>query len=71
MKPVTRCVHTEKSVDFHTLSASAAHYGEIAIGCKKYAEDGSFHIEINPQSRTAEKFSLQDDVIVIAGNPLG
>lgn len=69
MKPVTRYVHTEGPVDFYTLCASAARYGEIAIGYKKFAEDGSFSIEINPRSRSAVKYSEQDDVIVIAANP--
>lgn len=69
MKPVTRYVHTEGPVDFYTLCASAARYGEIAIGYKKFAEDGSFSIEINPRIRSAVKYSEQDDVIVIAANP--
>lgn len=70
MKPITRYVHTEKPVDFYTLGSSAARYGEIAIGYKKFADDGSFSIEINPRSRLAAKFSEKDDVIVIAENPL-
>ena len=49
-----------------TLGASAARYGEIAIGYKKFAEDGSFTIEVNPRSREATMFSDQDDLIVVA-----
>lgn len=66
MKPVTRYVLTGEPVDFYTLGASAARYGEIVIGYKKIAEDGSFTIEVNPKSRTATRFSDQDDVIVVA-----
>ena len=68
MKPITRYVTTGKPVDFYTLGASAARYGEIAIGYKKVAEDGSFAIEVNPYSREAEKFSDKDDLIVVAKN---
>ncbi|MBQ7993053.1 MAG: hypothetical protein IJ252_08480 [Solobacterium sp.] len=70
MKPVTRYVHTDRPVDFYTLTASAARYGEIVIGYKRFAPDGSFTIEINPHSHSAMSFTEQDDVIVIAGNPL-
>ncbi|MBP5292044.1 MAG: hypothetical protein J6Y90_05455 [Lachnospiraceae bacterium] len=68
MKPITRYVTTGKPVDFYTLGASAARYGEIAIGYKKFAADGSFSIEVNPYSREAEKFSDKDDLIVVAKN---
>ena len=68
MKPITRYVHTDKMVDYYTLGASAARYGEIAIGYKKVAEDGSFTIELNPQSKAATKFTDNDDVIVVAKN---
>ena len=66
MKPITRYVRTEKMVDYYTLGAAAARYGEIAIGYKKFAEDGSFTIELNPRSKAATQFSEQDDVIVVA-----
>lgn len=66
MKPITRYVLTGCPVDFYTLGASAARYGEIAIGYKRVAPDGTFSIEVNPQSREATKFSPQDDLIVIA-----
>ncbi|MBQ9578453.1 MAG: hypothetical protein IJR28_02855 [Ottowia sp.] len=66
MKPMTRYVLPGKPVDFYTLGASAARYGEIAIGYKKFAGDGSFTIEVNPRSRTATEFSERDDLIVIA-----
>ena len=66
MKPMTRYVLPGKPVDFYTLGASAARYGEIAIGYKKFASDGSFTIEVNPRSRTATEFSERDDLIVIA-----
>ncbi|MBO4364964.1 MAG: hypothetical protein J5804_01560 [Eggerthellaceae bacterium] len=66
MKPITRYVLTDHMVDYYTLGASAARYGEIAIGYKKVAEDGSFTIELNPRSKAATKFSDNDDVIVVA-----
>ncbi len=68
MKPITRYVLTGEPVDYYTLGASAARYGEIAIGYKKIAEDGSFTIEVNPRSKAATKFSDNDDLIVIAKN---
>lgn len=66
MKPVTRYVDTGKPVDFHTLWASAARYGETAIGYKKLDEDGSFKIDINPNGGLTNRFGAQDDLIVIA-----
>lgn len=69
MKPITRYIDTSEPVDFYTLGASAARYDEIAVGYKKFSEDGSFLIEVNPASRTAAKFSDRDDLIVIAGSP--
>lgn len=68
MKPITRYVTTNTPVNFYTLGASAARYGEIAIGYKKYADDGSFSIEVNPRSREATTFCDQDDLIVVARN---
>lgn len=68
MKPITRYVLTGEPVDFYTLGASAARYGEIAIGYKKFADDGSFSIELNPRSKAATKFEDCDDIIVIARN---
>ena len=66
MKPITRYVTTDAPVDFYTLGASAARYGEIAIGYKRFAEDGTFSIEVNPRSRAAVQLGEQDDLIVIA-----
>lgn len=68
MKPITRYVVTDEPVDYYTLGASAARYGEIAIGYKKVAEDGTFTIEVNPRSKAATKFSDNDDLIVVAKN---
>ena len=68
MKPITRYVLTGEPVDYYTLGASAARYGEIAIGYKKIAEDGSFTIELNPMSKEATQFSDNDDLIVVARN---
>lgn len=68
MKPITRYISTEENVNFYTLGASAARYNEIAIGYKKFDDDGNFIIEVNPVSREAMKFSNRDDLIVIAKN---
>ena len=68
MKPVSRYVKTGEPVDFYTLGASAARYGEVAIGYKKFEADDSFRIEVNPQSREAARFSEKDDLIVVARN---
>ena len=68
MKPISRYVLTEEVVDFYTLGASAARYDEIAIGYKKFDEEGGFTVEINPKSREAIKFTDKDEVIVIAKN---
>ena len=68
MKPIGRYVLPGEPVDFYTLGASAARYNEIAIGHKKFAEDGTFSIEINPRSREATMFTDNDELIVIAKN---
>ena len=67
MKPAARYVITDQTVDFYTLRASAARYGETVIGCKKYAHDNSFSIMVNPPGKTRTSFGNQDDLIVIAG----
>ena len=66
MKPITRYVHVDRPVDYYTLGASAARYGEIAIGYKRFNEDGSFQICVNPKSKAAVTFGAGDDLIVVA-----
>ena len=66
MKPITRYVDTGVPVDFYTLGASAARYNEVAIGYKKFDDEGNFAIEVNPISREATRFTERDDLIVIA-----
>lgn len=66
MKPIRRYVNTEKPVNFYTLGASAARFNETAIGYKKFGEDNTFTIEINPLSHEKKQFDDQDDLIVIA-----
>ena len=41
-------------------------YGEIAIGYKRFNDDGSFEIQVNPKSKSAVTFREGDDVIVVA-----
>ena len=45
-----------------------AYYGEIAIGYKKFVEEGNFSIEVNPASREGKVFYDLDDLIVISHN---
>ena len=66
MKPITRYVQVDREVDFYTLGASAARYGEIAIGYKCFDEEGGFKICVNPASKAAVTFGRYDDLIVIA-----
>ena len=66
MKPITRYVLVDEPVDFYTLGASAARYGEIAIGYKRFAADGSFEIVVNPKSKAATTFGRGDDLIVVS-----
>ena len=66
MKPITRYVLVDEPVDFYTLGASAARYGEIAIGYKRFADDGSFEIVVNPKSKAATTFGRGDDLIVVS-----
>lgn len=66
MKPITRYVQIDGAVDFYTLGASAARYGEIAIGYKRFNEDGSFEVCVNPRSKAAVAFRPGDDLIVVA-----
>jgi hypothetical protein len=66
MKPITRYVQVDRAVDFYTLGASAARYGEIAIGYKRFDETGAFEVCVNPRSRAAVTFGPNDDLIVVA-----
>ena len=66
MKPITRYVHVDRAVDYYTLGASAARYGEIAIGYKRFNDDGSFDIVVNPKSRATITLGPGDDLIVVA-----
>jgi len=45
---------------------TAARYGEIAFGYKRYNEDGSFDIQVNPKSKSAVTFREGDNLIVVA-----
>ncbi|MDO5119676.1 MAG: TrkA C-terminal domain-containing protein [Coriobacteriales bacterium] len=66
MKPITRYVQVDHDVDFYTLGASAARYGEIAIGYKRFDKDGAFQVCVNPRSKAAISFGPYDDLIVVA-----
>ena len=66
MKPITRYVQVDRAVDFYTLGASAARYGEIAIGYKRFDEEGAFEVCVNPRSKAAVTFGPNDDLIVVA-----
>jgi len=66
MKNISRYISLEKPADFYTLGASAARYGEIAIGYKRFSDNGTFTIEINPSKLENINFHDHDDLIVIA-----
>ncbi len=66
MKPVSRYVLPDKPASFTTLGASAARYGEIAIGCKRNLGEGEFEIVINPQSKAQLSLGEDDELIVLA-----
>jgi len=66
MKPAGRYVRCGEGIDFYTLSASAARYGEIAVGCKRMRADGSFDILLNPPKGEKIVLSEADSLIVIA-----
>ena len=68
LKPAAHYVTTDRPVDFYTLGASASRFGETAIGYKKFEEDGSFTVRLNPQGQTKVQFSERDDIIVIGEN---
>ena len=66
MKPVTRYILPDHPSDFYTIGASAARYGEIAIGCKRMLDEGGFEVVINPQSKEALVLGENDELIVLA-----
>ncbi|MBR2779760.1 MAG: hypothetical protein IKD85_06285 [Firmicutes bacterium] len=66
LKSITRYAAADKPVDFHTLGSSAARFGEIAIGYKKFVDDGTFTVAINPLGGEQNTFHERDELIVIA-----
>ena len=64
-KPISRYVSCGTPVDFYTLSASAARYGEIAVGYQK-VEGGTMTTTCNPEKSETIVFSPADALIVIA-----
>lgn len=68
MKPASHYVVCDKAVDFYTVGAAAARYGEIAVGYKKVCADGDLNIVLNPPKKSIVTFSEKDCLIVIAEN---
>lgn len=67
MKPASRYVAPDVEVDFATILASAARFGEIAIGFRHLADDGTgYEIVLNPEKNAAVTLSERDAVMVVA-----
>ena len=70
LKPVQRYVHTDVSVNFYTVSESAASRGEIAIGYRlfhlKDNADRSYGVAVNPDKHETVTFGEKDAIIVLA-----
>ena len=64
-KPVYRYVKCGEPVDFYTIGAAAARYGEIAIGYQ-FVRDHRFHTITNPIKSEKIIFTEDDALIVIA-----
>lgn len=68
MKPASRYVACGRPCSFHTVKSSVARYGEVAIGLKRLAADGTFSIRLNPPGSEVVELGERDRVIVIAQN---
>ena len=66
-KPISRYVRCGESVDFYTLVASAARYGEIAVGYQQ-VNAGNYRTVCNPEKSERIMFTEGDALIVIAEN---
>lgn len=64
-KPVTRYLKCGTPVDFYTVGAAAARYGEVAVGYQK-VKDGEICTISNPRKADQIIFSPEDALIVIA-----
>ncbi|MEE0133524.1 MAG: hypothetical protein U0I22_06995 [Treponema sp.] len=68
MKDAGRYVKLGESVDFYTIGAAATQYGEIALGYKKFRDDGEFDIVLNPSKSSTVILSKGDSLILLAEN---
>ncbi|TAL67608.1 MAG: potassium transporter TrkA [Bacteroidetes bacterium] len=70
LKPVTDYVEAGKSVNFYTVIASAAQFGEVAFGYRihehQYNPDEFFGVVVNPDKSDSIVFSKEDRIIVLA-----
>jgi len=70
VKPVSDYVQIGKEISFHTVAASAAKRGEIAIGYRlnKFAHnaDKAYGVVVNPVKSNTVVFDETDKVIIIA-----
>ena len=64
-KSITRYVKCGEPVDFYTVSASAARYGEVAVGYQ-LVRDGKYQTFSNPAKGECITFRPEDALIVIA-----
>ncbi len=68
LKPMTDYVKATIPVNFYTLSQAALSRQEIAIGYKRYNEDGKAEIDLNPNKQAILSFGSNDFLIVISEN---
>lgn len=66
MKPAGNYVKTDAPVSLFTVYQSATQRNETAIGYKKFKENDSFEIVVNPNKSTVVTFSADDLIITIA-----
>jgi voltage-gated potassium channel Kch len=70
LKPVSRYVKTGESVNFYTVTESAAQLNETAIGYRISAQSSDsekhFGVNINPIKSSTMKYSEDDFIIVVA-----
>ncbi|MBO5137848.1 MAG: hypothetical protein J6B81_05085 [Spirochaetaceae bacterium] len=68
MKNVSRYVECGSNMNFYTVCASAARYGEVAIGYKKIINENDFEIVLNPAKNETFSFTEKDSLILVAEN---
>ncbi|MGI5976715.1 MAG: CASTOR/POLLUX-related putative ion channel [Candidatus Limivicinus sp.] len=68
MNPVSKYVKCGVEMNFYTLQAAAARYGELAVGYRKRDGEDGYRIVINPSKSDVFSFEEADCVVTIAEN---